>query len=965
MFLNKMTLASLVVLIAMGLVCFVTPTMAATFPDGAEVPDQVWKQGQANISITFPTATAEEDPAGDLSATLTIGTTAFNPGDTLTGILTNLTFTFDAATGVGKLEGENAHNAITGLTLVTYTVEETGGTSAVLPAFAVEIIAADELMFPAGTDINDLELIVATPYSDVLPVAVGGVGPLTYSIVGTLPPGMTFTPASRLLSGVPTAVFSRAVITYTVTDSAPTPATDNLTFTITVTPRPMGPQFAIAKVPDAAYTKGTEIEAYTLPAASETYAVGQVTYTLTPLPIGLSFDATTRMLTGTPNPTNIGDTTATYTATDAANNAKSVPFKITVNDVVSPVTPADFPAAGTLYLLGQRFADLPVPDATGGTGNPADYTYEVTGLPDGLMFDATEMEITGTPTAVGVSTVTITATDTVMAMGSAEFTITVTAAPNLSFSNVIIPQTYEVGTPITPMRLPAGQGGIPPHTYAVDPLTPLPDGLDFDPNTRLLSGTPRTAQTAKDHVYIISDSAFSHLDPPMPNTITLPFSITVTAPAQPTNNDPDFGTATVENIIATVGVAIPGRFLPEATDADNDTLTYSIEPALPTGLNFTPLNRALTGTPTTAMTETPYIYKVDDGNGGSDTIGFFITINAGTTPPDPTNSPPDFGDATIDNIVATVDVAIPGRVLPEATDPDGDTPTYSISPALPAGLTFNRTSRVLAGTPTTAMTLTAYTYTATDTAGGTDTIDFSITVNAATPIDVNGDGQVTVIDLAMVALFYGTRVPTGISLPADVNADGVVNILDLTAVANGIDTTSGGLNQLSQEDVKAAVSVAAEQAEDLEEVAAAPMHFSTRPDVRSNGNPAALNVTDVRHLAASDVLSKFLELRAETKAIPETSALLPNYPNPFNPETWIPYHLAKAANVTLTIYDVRGSVVRELRLGHQPAGVYESRGRAAYWDGRNTTGEKVASGLYFYTLTTGDFTATRKLLIAK
>ena len=959
MFLNKMTLASLIVLLAFGLVFVAAPAMAATFPAGAEVPDQEWKQGQSDISITFPTATAEA--AGALSATLAIGGgTAFNPGDALTGtVLENLTFTFDAATGVGKLEGDNAHNAITALTLVTYTVAEVGGTAAVLPAFAVEIIAADDLMFPAGTDIENISLIVGTPYSEVLPVAVGGVEPLTYSISGTLPTGMNFTEETRLLSGIPTSAFSRAVLTYTVTDNAPTPVTDTLRFTIAVAARPEGPSFAIAKVPDAKYTKGHMITAYTLPAADDTYAVGDVTYALRGLPTGLSFDATSRMLTGTPDPTRIGATTARYTATDTAGNVASVPFTITVNDVVTPVSPADVED----HVLGQPFADITVPAVTGGTGN---LTVVVTGLPAGLMFDATGMEITGDPIAVDISTVTITATDTLGAMGSDEFTITVTAAPTLVFSDVIVPKTYEVGTPITPMLLPAGQGGIPPYTYT---LVPLPDGLSFDPKTRLFSGTPRTAQRATDHIYTISDSAFSHIASPSadhtPNTIMLPFSITVTAPTQPTNNAPDFGDATVDNIVATVGVAIPGRFLPEADDTDGDTLTYSIEPALPNGLIFTPLNRAFTGTPTTAMAETPYIYKVDDGNGGSDTIGFFITINAGTTPPDPTNRPPDFGDATVDNIVATVGVAIPGRFLPEATDSDGDRVAYALSPALPTGLNFNATTRALTGTPTTVMVQTAYTYTATDTAGGTDTIDFSITVNAATPIDVNGDGQVTVIDLAMVALFYGTRVPTGISLPADVNADGVVNILDLTAVAQGIDTTSGGLNQLSQEDVKAAVSVAAEQAEDLEDVAAAPMHFSTRPDVRSNGNPAALNVTDVRRLAASDVLSKFLELRAETKAIPEASALLPNYPNPFNPETWIPYHLSKAAEVTLTIYDVRGSVVRELVLGHQPAGVYESRGRAAYWDGRNTAGEKVASGLYFYTLTTGDFTATRKLLIAK
>ena len=234
--------------------------------------------------------------------------------------------------------------------------------------------------------------------------------------------------------------------------------------------------------------------------------------------------------------------------------------------------------------------------------------------------------------------------------------------------------------------------------------------------------------------------------------------------------------------------------------------------------------------------------------------------------------------------------------------------------------------------------------------------------------DVNGDGQVTVIDLAIVALFYGTQVPAGLSLPADVNADGIVNILDLTAVAQGLDAAGGNAGELSLEAVEAALAAAAEQAAALEDVAAAPMGFSTRPDVLSRGK-AYVNVThaftDAGHLTVSDMLSAFLTLLTEMGAIPETTALLPNYPNPFNPETWIPYHLSKDAEVTLTIYDVRGSVVRTLRLGHQPAGVYESKHRAAYWDGRNQHGEPVASGLYFYTLTAGEFTATRKLLIVK
>ncbi|RKU22914.1 hypothetical protein C6500_02865 [Candidatus Poribacteria bacterium] len=94
-------------------------------------------------------------------------------------------------------------------------------------------------------------------------------------------------------------------------------------------------------------------------------------------------------------------------------------------------------------------------------------------------------------------------------------------------------------------------------------------------------------------------------------------------------------------------------------------------------------------------------------------------------------------------------------------------------------------------------------------------------------------------------------------------------------------------------------------------------------------------------------------------------ALLINFPNPFNPETWIPYQLSKPAEVTITIYAIDGQVVRTLTLGHQPAGMYQNRSRAAYWDGRNAFGEPVASGVYFYTLTAENFTATRKMLIRK
>ena len=103
----------------------------------------------------------------------------------------------------------------------------------------------------------------------------------------------------------------------------------------------------------------------------------------------------------------------------------------------------------------------------------------------------------------------------------------------------------------------------------------------------------------------------------------------------------------------------------------------------------------------------------------------------------------------------------------------------------------------------------------------------------------------------------------------------------------------------------------------------------------------------------------------ELSQVPSETALLPNYPNPFNPETWIPYHLSDPAEVALSIYAADGRLVRTLALGHQDAGIYESKSRAAYWDGRNSVGERVASGIYFYTFAAGEFTATGKMLIVK
>jgi hypothetical protein len=128
-----------------------------------------------------------------------------------------------------------------------------------------------------------------------------------------------------------------------------------------------------------------------------------------------------------------------------------------------------------------------------------------------------------------------------------------------------------------------------------------------------------------------------------------------------------------------------------------------------------------------------------------------------------------------------------------------------------------------------------------------------------------------------------------------------------------------------------------------------------------------IGVQPLRYIVAQDDVKNSRIQLAELVAyeIPTKTELRPNYPNPFNPETWIPFRLAEDSHVTLTIYDTTGRVVRTVDVGFKPAAVYETRAKAIYWDGRNDFGERVASGIYFYSLTAKNFSATRKMVILK
>jgi hypothetical protein len=118
-------------------------------------------------------------------------------------------------------------------------------------------------------------------------------------------------------------------------------------------------------------------------------------------------------------------------------------------------------------------------------------------------------------------------------------------------------------------------------------------------------------------------------------------------------------------------------------------------------------------------------------------------------------------------------------------------------------------------------------------------------------------------------------------------------------------------------------------------------------------------------VTAKSIRQAFLPIRIKNIEIPRQSLLLQNYPNPFNPETWIPFQIKQPANVVIRIYNANGQLVRNLDLGQRAAGFYFGHSRAAYWDGHNDADEKVASGVYFYQLQAGDFSATRRMLVVK
>ncbi|MBC8235866.1 T9SS type A sorting domain-containing protein [bacterium] len=257
-----------------------------------------------------------------------------------------------------------------------------------------------------------------------------------------------------------------------------------------------------------------------------------------------------------------------------------------------------------------------------------------------------------------------------------------------------------------------------------------------------------------------------------------------------------------------------------------------------------------------------------------------------------------------------------------------------------------------------------------------------IVVNPSKPWDVNKDGEVSVSDLVAVSQHLGERITGTVKPNPDVNRDGIVNDADLSLV----------------------ISHFGEKYDDVE-ITTPPLPPSSTNSSPNPPPPPGAPKYDVKiipetrfleengfliNLASFDLplLKKVYELvnqnvnanskliplketlcfliqSAESKEFPIQNRLAQNYPNPFNPETWIPYQLAQESHVAITIFDASGRIIRTIDVGYQPAGSYISKNRAVYWDGKNSFGETVASGIYFYSIRAGNFNAVKKMIVTK
>ena len=524
-----------------------------------------------------------------------------------------------------------------------------------------------------------------------LPVATGGNGGLSYSLAGTLPDGLNFDATTRLLSGTPSTSQAAQTYTYTVHDSdVDTSASDagTLTFSIgvetNVTPAVQwnGPGATLqagrrGRSPAVAYVELLAATGGNPPLTYSLQGPGGAA-----LPAGLTFEAATRRISGTPS-VETAATVYTYAATDSDGDVATldVIIRVVANQTVSFSTAAVQPQT---YMQGSAISTLTLPEAQGGDGI---LVYALPNLPAGLTHtppapaDHHGGTITGTPQAAqDAATYTLTATDADGDAATLDFTIAVSGDPMPDFSHARVPhQLYVTQKTTVNYSLPRARGGDAPLTYALTPAradgTPdLPVGLSYERNAAIpagrIFGTPTAARGVATYTLTATDADA--------DAATLAFTMEVQM-----NQSPAFPPGTVVPVPGagyTQWKSIDPLVLPAATGG-NGRLTYAL-PGLPKGLTYTQPGSAedqggaISGAPTEAGSFDLSLMVGDEDGDTASSAGFTIVVEPA----------PSFrvvqGPFSFEQYME-----IPAQTLPAAMG--GDSPLSYTMRELPAGLSYS------------------------------------------------------------------------------------------------------------------------------------------------------------------------------------------------------------------------------------------------------------------------------------